>query len=81
MEDLYTLVNDDVLRDTFMLENFINEIDIVNELKRIEVNLSTQNFIANGEELSSEVIVYRRDQPPEAKAQKNQEPKRKEMAR
>ena len=81
MEDLYNLVNDDILRDTFMLENFINEIDIANELKRIEVNLSTQNFIANGEELSSEVIVYRRDQPPEAKTQKNQEPKRREMAR
>jgi hypothetical protein len=83
VEDLYTLVSEDVLRDTFMVENFITEVDIVNELKRIEVNLASQNFIANGEELSSEVIVYRRDQPPELmlKAQKHQEPKRKEMAR
>ena len=65
-------MSEDVLRDTFMIENFITEMDIFNELKRIEINLAAQNFIANGEELSSEVIEYRRDQPPEAKAQKHQ---------
>ena len=65
-------MSEDVLRDTFMLDNFITDMDIFNELKRIEINLAAQNFIANGEELSSEVIVYRRDLPPEAKTLKHQ---------
>ena len=72
------MINEDILRETFMVENFITETDIVNELKRIEVNLLQENFIDNGEDISSEEIVYKREQPQELqKLQKNVEPKRK----
>lgn len=81
VEDLYTLISEDIMRDEFFTENFITQADISNELKRIEVNLAAQNFIANGEELSSDVIVYRREIQPQIKTQKSQEPKKRQMAR
>ena len=62
--DLYSLVNEDILHDQFLVENSITELDIVKELKRIEANLAAHNFIGNGEELRSEVVVYKRDQQP-----------------
>jgi hypothetical protein len=66
------MVYEDINRDQFLAENSITEIDIANELKRIEANLAAHNFIGNGEELSGEVVVYKRDQQPEMKAQKSQ---------
>lgn len=68
------------MSDHFMIQNTITEVDIMNEMRRIESNLATNNFIGNGEEVDAQVI-YRRDQQPEVRTQKNTEPRRKEMVR
>jgi hypothetical protein len=80
VEDLYMLVTEEVLQDDFMHRNCITETDVVNEMRRIENNLASHNFIGNGEEVTGE-LLYKRDQKPELKAQNSLEPRRKEVAR
>lgn len=67
--------------DHFLVQNSITEVDIANQLKRIQNNLAAQNFIGNGEELTNDVVFYKRDIQPQIKTQKSQQPKRREIVK